>query len=129
MMLIFNTSILSKEGAIVQKIVVKNCIASVEMLFNTLKKFPFNAYVTRSENDKDSSVKETFIYIYHSHEVSFDTLSNAKDVVRHVIVNCQNISFKLSEFNNTIDALTKDYKQFENETTKSNSSTTKKISD
>ena len=64
-MLQFNTNILSKEGAIVQKIVVKNCIASVEMLFNTLKKFPFNAYVTRSENDKDSSVKETFIYIYH----------------------------------------------------------------
>ena len=128
-MLQFNTNILSKEGAIVQKIVVKNCIASVEMLFNTLKKFPFNAYVTRSENDKDSSVKETFIYIYHNHEVSLDTLLNTKDIVRDVIVNCQNISFKLSEFNNTINALTKDCKRFENETTKSNSSTAKKVSD
>lgn len=128
-MLIFNTSILSKEGAIVQKIVVKNCIASVEMLFNTLKKFPFNTYVTRSENDKDSSVKKTFIYIYHNHEVSLDTLLNTKDIVRDVIVNCQNISFKLSEFNNTINALTKDCKRFENETTKSNSSTAKKVSD
>lgn len=128
-MLIFNTNILSKEDAIVQKIVVKNCIASVEMLFNTLKKFPFNAYVTRSENDKNSSVKETFIYIYHSHEVSFDTLSSIKDIVRDIIVNCQNISFKLSEFNNAINALTKDCKLFENETTKSDSSTAKKVSD
>ncbi len=125
-MLTFNTSILSKEDTIVQKITVKNCITDVEMLYHTLKKFPFNAYVTRSENDENSSVKETFIYIHHNHEVSFDTLSTTGTIVRDIIVNCQNICLKLSEFNNAIDALAKDCKQFEHETTESNKPTAKK---
>lgn len=128
-MLTFNTSILSKEDTIVQKITVKNCITDVEMLYHTLKKFPFNAYVTRSENDENSSVKETFIYIHHNHEVSFDTLSTTGTIVRDIIVNCQNICLKLSEFNNAIDALAKDCKQFGYEATESNKPTAKKRKD
>lgn len=126
-MLYYKKDLFSKDNEIVQRIAVKNCTASIEVLNEMLKKFPFNAYVVRSgDNEKD---KETVIYIHLGHIVSLRTVDGLAEIIEEVIYKCDQISGTLKEFEDSIDALVKDCKPFENETTKSNSSTAKKVSD
>ena len=65
--MVYETSLFSKDDKIVQKVTIRNCTVSVEVLNEVLKKFPFNASVVRSSCDgKD---KETDINVYLNHEV------------------------------------------------------------
>lgn len=118
---------------IIQRITVEGCIASAEMINNVLKRLPFDASVVQSSCDKKN--KETIIYItppisnllYQT--VSLDTIQGIEVVIKKVVTNCQKASALLRELDNFTEALIKDCKPFENETTKSNSSTAKKVSD
>lgn len=125
-MLYYEKCLFSKDDKIVQKIAVRNCTASIEMLNHVLKKFPFNAYVVRSEGKKG---EETVVYIHLDHEVSLRIVDNLAEIIEEVVYNCQQISGTLKTFDDTIDALVKDCKRFENEKTESNKPTTKKVSD
>lgn len=124
-MLYYEKCLFSKDNKIVQRIAVKNCKASVEIINDALKQFPFNAYVIREGNGQD---KRTVIYIHLDHEVSLRTVDNLAEVIEEVVYNCQQINETLKTFKNTIDALVKDCKPFVNETTKSDSSTTEEVS-
>lgn len=125
-MLYYEKCLFSKDNKIVQRIAVKNCEASVEIINETLKQFPFNAYVIREGNGQD---KRTVIYIHLDHEVSLRTVDNLAEVIEEVVYNCQQISGTLKTFKDTIDALVKDCKPFEHEKSESDSSTTEKVSD
>nr|UWD62781.1 MAG: hypothetical protein [Bacteriophage sp.] len=116
-MLTFNSSILGKEDKIVQKITIKGCISNVETINDVLKRFPFNAYVTRDGNDK-----ATFVYIHHDHEMQLAELVTINTAIQNAIYNCQ-------ELDKIIDALVDDCKQFKHETTEPNTPTTKKRKD
>lgn len=134
-MLEFETCLFSKDNEIVQKITVKGCTTSAEMINSILKRFPFDASVIQSSCDgKD---KETVIFIKPSHLsdqfiplddafVSLDTIQSIEVVIKKVVTNCQKASELLQELDNFIEALVKDCKPFENETTESNKPTTKK---
>lgn len=134
-MLEFETCLFSKDNEIVQKITVKGCTASAEMINSILKRFPFDASVIQSSCDgKD---KETVIFIKPSHLsdqfiplddafVSLDTIQGIEVVIKKVVTNCQKASELLQELDNFIEALVKDCKPFENETTEPNKPTTKK---
>lgn len=132
-MLQFETSLFVKNNMIIQRITVEGCIASAEMINNVLKRLPFDASVVQSSCDKKN--KETIIYItppisnllYQT--VSLDTIQGIEVVIKKVVTNCQKASALLRELDNFTEALIKDCKPFENETTKSNSSTAKKVSD
>lgn len=125
-MLFYEKGLFSKDNKIVQRIAVKNCTASVEVINETLKQFPFNAYVIREGNGQD---KRTVIYIHLDHEVSLRTVDNLAEVIEEVVYNCQQISGTLETFQNTIKGLVKDCKPFKDEKSESDSSTTKKVSD
>lgn len=125
-MLFYEKGLFSKDNKIVQRIAVKNCTASVEVINETLKQFPFNAYVIHEGNGQD---KRTVIYINLDHEVSLRTVDNLAEVIEEVVYNCQQISGTLETFQNTIKGLVKDCKPFEDEKSKSDSSTAKKVSD
>lgn len=122
--LTFNSSILGKEDKIVQKITIKGCISNVEMINNTLKRFPFNVYVTRDGDDKT-----TFVYIHHDHEMRLTDLITINTAIQNAIYNCQCISSKLQELDKMIDALVDDCKRFGYEATESNKPTAKKRKD
>ena len=122
--LTFNSSILGKEDKIVQKIIIKGCISNVEMINNTLKRFPFNVYVTRDGDDKT-----TFVYIHHDHEMRLTDLITINTAIQNAIYNCQCISSKLQELDKMIDALVDDCKRFGYEATESNKPTAKKRKD
>lgn len=122
-MLTFNSNILGKEDKIVQKITIKGCISNVEMINDVLKRFPFNAYVTR-----DGDNKATFIYIHHDHEMQLAKLITINTAIQNAIYNCQCISSKLQELDKMINTLD-DCKQFKHETTEPNTPTAKKVSD
>lgn len=122
--MVYETSLFSKDDKIVQKTTIKNCTVSVEVLNEVLKKFPFNASVVRSSCDgKD---KETVIYVYLNHEVSFRTITGLAGIIQEAVAYCQRINETLKTFEDTVKALIKDCKLFENETTEPNSSTAKK---
>lgn len=125
--MVYETSLFSKDDKIVQKTTIRNCTVSVEVLNEVLKKFPFNASVVRSSCDgKD---KETVIYVYLNHEVSFRTITGLTIIIQEAVAYCQRTNETLKTFEDTVKALIKDYKLFENETTEPNSSTAKKVSD
>lgn len=125
--MVYETSLFSKDDKIVQKTTIKNCTVSVEALNEVLKKFPFNASVVRSSCDgKD---KETVIYVYLNHEVSFRTITGLAVIIQEAVAYCQRINETLKTFEDAVKALIKDCKLFENETTEPNSSTAKKVSD
>lgn len=122
--MVYETSLFSKDDKIVQKTTIKNCTVSVEVLNEVLKKFPFNASVVRSSCDgKD---KETVIYVYLNHEVSFRTITGLAGIIQEAVAYCQRINETLKTFEDTVKVLIKDCKLFENETTEPNSSTAKK---
>lgn len=137
-MLQFETCLFSKDNEIVQKITIKGCIASAEMINSTLKRLPFGASVIQSScNGKD---KETVIFIKPSHLsdqfiplddafVSLDTIQSIELVIKEMVTNCQRASALLQDLDNSIESIIKDCKQFKHEKSKSNSSTTKKVSD
>lgn len=137
-MLEFETCLFSKDNEIAQKITVKGCTASAEMINSILKRFPFDASVIQSScNGKD---KETVIFIKPSHLsdqfiplddafVSLDTIQNIEVIIKEIITNCQRASNILQELDNSIKAFIKDCKQFEHETTESNKPTAKKERD
>lgn len=118
---------------IVQQITVEGCIASAEMINNVLKRLPFDASVVQSSCDRKN--KETVIFITpplltnQCTFVSLDTIQGIEVTIKKVVTNCQKASALLRELDNFTEALIKDYKPFEYETTKSNSSTAKKVSD
>lgn len=125
--MVYETSLFSKDDKIVQKVTIRNCTVSVEVLNEVLKKFPFNASVVRSSCDgKD---KETVIYVYLNHEVLLRTITGLAVIIQEAVAYCQRRNETLKTFEDAVKALIKDCKLFENETTESNSSTTKKVSD
>lgn len=132
-MLQFETGLFVKNNMIVQQITVEGCIASAEMINNVLKRLPFDASVVQSSCDRKN--KETVIFITpplltnQYTFVSLDTIQGIAVVIKKVVTNCQKASALLRELDNFTEALIKDCKPFENETTKSNSSTAKKVSD
>lgn len=94
------------------------------MINNTLKRFPFNVYVTRDGDDK-----ATFVYIHHDHEMRLTDLITINTAIQNAIYNCQCISSKLQELDKMIDALVDDCKRFGYEATESNKPTAKKRKD
>lgn len=132
-MLQFETGLFVKNNMIMQRITVECCIASAEMINNVLKRLPFDASVVQSS--RDGKNKETVIFITppisdHLYQtVSLDTIQGIEVTIKKVVTNCQKASKLLRELDNFTEALIKDCKPFEHETTKSNSSTAKKESD
>lgn len=132
-MLQFETGLFVKNNMIMQQITVEGCIASAEMINNVLKRLPFDASVVQSSHDGKN--KETVIFITpplltnQYTFVSLNTIQGIEVVIKKVVTNCQKASALLRELNNFTEALIKDCKPFEHETTKSNSSTAKKVSD
>lgn len=137
-MLEFETCLFSKDNEIVQKITVKGCIASVEMINSILKRLPFDTSVIQSSCDGKN--KETVVFIKPSHLsdrfiplddafVSLNTIQDIEVVIKKVVTNCQKASALLKELDNFTEALIKDCKPFKDEKSESNSSTTKKVSD
>lgn len=122
--MVYETSLFSKDDKIVQKTTIRNCTVSVEVLNEILKKFPFNASVVR--NSCDEKDKETVVYVYLNHEVSFRTITGLAGIIQEAVAYCQRINETLKTFEDTVKALIKDYKPFEHETTESNTPTTKK---
>mgnify|MGYP007127094306 FL=1 len=127
MLQLIDTCLSSKDNNIVQKTTIKGCTASAEMINSTLKRFPFDASVV--QNSCDGKNKETIVYIHLSHEVSLRIIDNLEEIIMNMMTDCERVNAALQEFDNTIEALVKDSKMFGNETTKSNSSTAKKVSD
>lgn len=137
-MLEFETCLFSKDNEIVQKITVKGCTASAEMINSILKRLPFDASVIQSSCDgKD---KETVIFIKPSYLsdqsefislgdtlVSLDTIQGIESIIHDVITTCQRASNILRELDELIEEVVKDSKQ--HEATKSNKPTAKKVSD
>lgn len=125
-MLRYKTCLFCKNNKIVQRTVIENCTASVERINETLKQFPFNAYVVREGDGKD---KRTVVYTHLNHEVLLTTVDNLANIIEDIIEACQQMSETLKTFEDTIEVLVKDCKPFENEKSESDSSTTKKVSD
>lgn len=125
-MLQYETCLFCKNNKIVQRVAIENCTASVERINKTLKQFPFNAYVIREGNGQD---KRTVIYIHLDHEVLLKTVDILANIIESIVEACQEISETLKAFENTIKALVKDCKPFEDEKSESNSSTTEEVSD
>lgn len=126
-MLFFNTNLLVDNLHIIQKITIENCTASINLINDMLKRFPFNAYVVQNKDEK--LAKKTIVYVHLKDNVRFDSIETIQNVIVEVITCCQQTAELLEEQSTIINALIKDCKPFENETTKSNSSTTKKVSD
>lgn len=124
-MLYYETSLFSKDNAIVQKITIKNCTARIEMINLMLKKFPFNnAYAMRSSCNGDD--EETIIYIYLNNEVSLGTVKGLDEIIGELAKNCQQIDEVSKQYKDAINALVKDCESLKNETTESNKPTAKK---
>lgn len=125
-MLQYETCLFCKNNKIVQRVAIENCTADVEVINETLKQFPFHAYVMRESNGEN---KQTVIYIYHDHEVLLKTVDILANIIEDIVEACQQMSETLKTFKDTIEVLVKDCKPFEDEKSESNSSTTKKVSD
>lgn len=126
-MLLFNTNLLADNLHIIQKITIENCTASINLINDILKRFPFNAYVVQNTDKK--LVKKTIIYVHLKDNVRFDSIETIQNVILEVITHCQQTSELLEEQSAIINALIKDCKPFKDEKPESDSSTTEKISD